>query len=101
MGSIEYSSEDGLLFGKIQGIMSLISYEGKSGKELEKDFQTAIDEYLEDCKKSNSIPEQAFKGSFNVRVNPSIHQKIYLAAKKSKTSLNNFVTQALLEKLEG
>jgi predicted HicB family RNase H-like nuclease len=43
-----------LFSGKVIGIQSLISYEGKTGKELKKDFQEAIDEYLEACKINGS-----------------------------------------------
>ena len=33
-GSVEYSSEDVLLYGKVLGINSLISYEGESVAEM-------------------------------------------------------------------
>lgn len=46
-GSVEVSKEDGVLFGKVQGIRSLVSYEGKDKKALEEDFRGAVDEYLE------------------------------------------------------
>ena len=32
VGSIEFSEEDCIFFGKVQGIRSLISYEGESAK---------------------------------------------------------------------
>ena len=38
VGSVEFSEEDGLLYGKVQGIRSLLSYEGKSVAELKKTF---------------------------------------------------------------
>ena len=44
-GSIEYSREDDLLYGKVLGIRGLISYEGERGKSLEQDFRNAIDTY--------------------------------------------------------
>ena len=34
VGSVEFSENDGVLYGKVQGIRSLISYEGKSVQEL-------------------------------------------------------------------
>jgi predicted HicB family RNase H-like nuclease len=49
-GSIEYSPEDGLLYGKVLGIKGLISYEGETGKLLEMDFKEAINTYLTHCK---------------------------------------------------
>ena len=64
-GTVEYSREDECLFGKVIGIKSLLSYEGQSVQELEQDFKTVIDEYLEDCKERNIEPEQPYKGTFN------------------------------------
>lgn len=37
-GSVEYSLEDNILFGKIIGIKGLISYDGKTIEELKKAF---------------------------------------------------------------
>ena len=41
-GTVEYSKEDGCLFGKVVGIKSLLSYEGNSVQELEQDFQNTL-----------------------------------------------------------
>ena len=46
-GSVEFSEEDNLYFGKILGIKGLISYEGKTYDELISDFQGAVDDYME------------------------------------------------------
>ena len=62
-GSIEYSKEDDLLYGKVLGIKGLISYEGKTGHDLESDFKEVIDTYLSDCKQAGIAPEKPFKGS--------------------------------------
>jgi len=94
-GSIEYSQEDNLLFGKVLGIRGLISYEGETGKQLEIDFKEAVDSYLADCKATGKKPEKPFKGSFNVRIPATLHQKAALMAMESKTSLNSFVTEAI------
>ena len=50
-GSVEYSDEDKCLFGKVQGLHgTLISYEGTTIEEITKDFECAVDDYLESCK---------------------------------------------------
>ncbi|HKK64012.1 MAG TPA: type II toxin-antitoxin system HicB family antitoxin [Bacteroidales bacterium] len=98
-GSIEYSKEDDLLYGKVLGLKGLISYEGTTGKELEEDFKEAINAYLDDCKHEGIKPEKPFKGSFNVRVSPALHQKAALLAMKYKTSLNNFVAESIRERV--
>lgn len=94
-GTIEYSEEDGLLYGQVMGINGLISYEGETGKELEKDFKGAIDEYLSDCKSKGIKPEKPFKGSFNVRIPPKLHQKAALLAMEAKVSLNSLVAESI------
>ena len=49
IGSVEFSQEDELFYGKVQGIRALISYEGSSATELINDFHGAIDDYLDLC----------------------------------------------------
>ena len=46
------TKNDGLFFGKVQGIRSLISYEGTNISELVLDFHGAIDDYLKLCEDS-------------------------------------------------
>ena len=94
-GSIEYSAEDNTLYGKVLGIKGLISYEGKTGAELEKDFKEAIDAYLEDCKEQKVNPEKPFKGSFNVRISAKLHRKAAITAMEEKMSLNSFVAESI------
>ncbi|EGG55753.1 toxin-antitoxin system, antitoxin component, HicB domain protein [Parasutterella excrementihominis YIT 11859] len=48
-GSIEKSVEDDCFYGKILDVLDLVLYESASIKDLEKAFQKAVDEYLEDC----------------------------------------------------
>ena len=49
VGSVEFSESDGVFFGKVQGIRSLISYEGTNATALIGDFHNAIDDYLALC----------------------------------------------------
>jgi predicted HicB family RNase H-like nuclease len=94
-GSIEYSPEDNLLYGKVLGIRGLISYEGTTGKDLERDFQEAINHYLAACEESGVEPEKPFKGNFNVRIPTDLHKKAALYAMETQTSLNHFVAEAI------
>ena len=43
VGSVEFSDADGVFFGKVQGVRSLISYEGETREALQADFRKAID----------------------------------------------------------
>ena len=47
IGSIEFSEEDRIFYGKVLGIRSLISYEGENANDLLNDFHNAVDDYLD------------------------------------------------------
>ncbi len=49
VGSVEFSEEDEIFYGKVMGVRSLISYEGENEKELLNDFHNAVDDYLKTC----------------------------------------------------
>ena len=57
VGSIAFSEEDGLFYGRITGIRSMISYEGATVTELIEDFHRAVEDYLALCKNGGKQPE--------------------------------------------
>ena len=61
IGSIELSEEDGVFFGKVIGIRSLISYEGENVSELISDFHSSVDAYLDLCKSEGREPEKVLQ----------------------------------------
>lgn len=95
VGSIEFSERDAVFYGKVQGIQTLISYEGKTGKELIEDFHNAVDDYMDLCRTQGVEPEKAYKGTFNVRISPELHKSVAVYAYEHKTSLNSVVEEAL------
>ncbi|MEA3445168.1 MAG: toxin-antitoxin system HicB family antitoxin, partial [Bacteroidota bacterium] len=77
----------------------LVSYEGETGKDLEKDFISAIDEYISLCKAEGISIEKPFKGSFNVRIPVDLHKKAVLLAREEQISLNSFVAESIRSRL--
>ena len=96
-GSIHYNQEDRVFYGKIEFIRSLISYEGKDADSLESAFLEAVEDYLVTCMELGRQPERPFKGSFNVRIPPELHERIAIAAVQHGVSLNRFIADALTE----
>lgn len=94
-GSIEFSEEDGLFFGKVLGIPSLILYEGNDASELLEDFHGAVDDYLAMCEAEGIEPDVPYKGSFNVRIAPSLHEQLARYAIGCGRSLNSCVQEAI------
>ncbi len=94
-GTVEFSENDNILFGKVIGINSLISYEGDSVKSLREDFEGAVDDYIEMCKENGVEPEKVYKGSFNVRISPELHKSLVLFATSRGETLNSTVEEAI------
>jgi predicted HicB family RNase H-like nuclease len=100
IGSVSYSDEDGVLFGKIEGINDLVTYESTEVSDLVKQFRISVDEYIESCKHFNKPLLKSFKGSFNVRVKPDVHQQAAMLATMQGISLNQLVQKAIEKEIE-
>lgn len=94
-GSVEFSAEDGILFGKVLFIDSLIMYNGTSVEELTLAFHTAVDEYIAHCAKHSKEPNRPYSGSFNVRLGPELHRAAAQRAYHDGKKLNEFVKKAV------
>jgi len=99
-GSIEASPEDNCLYGKLQFIRALVSYQGQTVAELEQAFKDAVDDYLDTCASLGHAPETPCKGSFNVRVGHDLHLAASIAASQAQISLNDLTKQALRHYLQ-
>ena len=97
LGSVEFSEEDALFYGKVLGIRALVSYEGNNAQELIADFHGAVDDYLELCAQQCKEPERAYKGSFNVRISPELHKQAVVAAMSRNMTLNSFVERSIAQ----
>ena len=86
VGSVEFSENDCVFFGKVLGIRAMISYEGKTAEEL--------------CASNGLSPEVPYKGSFNVRISPEVHRQAAIQAMSQNMSLNSFVEGAIRHQLE-
>lgn len=94
-GSIDFSIEDGLLFGEIQGINDVILYEGHTLQELKTAFEEAVEDYLLTCKDIGKQPDKALSGSLNVRIGQNNHKKLYRESMDKELSINECIKQII------
>ncbi|MEA3492654.1 MAG: type II toxin-antitoxin system HicB family antitoxin [Campylobacterota bacterium] len=76
IGSLEYSPEDKVFYGKLEMIDDLVTFEADNASELEENFHTAVNEYIDTCRELGRSPQKTYKGIFNVRVNPELEEKV-------------------------
>ncbi len=99
-GSVEYSAEDHIFWGKLEGINDLITFEARDVEGLEQAFQETVEHYLHLCQQQKRTPQKAFKGRFNIRIDPELHKKASFVAMQEHVSLNEFVKMAIAHEVE-
>lgn len=50
---VHYSHIDKVLYGKIEGILDLVSFESENVEDVEPNFKKAVDDYMSFCKELN------------------------------------------------
>jgi len=99
-GKVEYSGEEKLFVGRVIDIDGTITFTGESVDELEKAMHNAVDGYVEWCQQIGKQPAREYKGSFNVRISSELHRDAAISAAESGITLNQFVADAIREKLQ-
>ena len=84
-----------MLFGKIEGICDLVTFESESIGDIESEFRKSVDEYLAFCEQKGKQPDKAYSGTFNVRISRQLHREVAARAIKDGESLNRAVENAI------
>lgn len=100
IGSVHFSAEDSVFFGKIEGINDLVTFEGESVAKLKRSFMEAVEDYIQLCKESGKSIHKSYKGSFNVRISPELHRKAIQISQKRGVSLNKLIQSAIENEVE-
>lgn len=55
IGSVGFSENDNVFFGKIEGIDGLVNFEGENVHETIKSFHESVDEYIAYCQEEYMV----------------------------------------------
>ena len=101
IATVKYSEADEAFIGRIEGINSVVSFEGQSVKELKSAFQEAVESYLDFCNRKGIVHTQkSYTGVFNIRIDADLHRRAAISAKTHGCTLNAFVRKAIERNLE-
>lgn len=95
IGHVEFDSEAEIFHGEVINTRDVITFQGKTVVEIKKSFRESIDDYLEFCSERGEQPDKPFSGKFNLRIEPELHRKVYIAAKSHNVSLNQWIADAI------
>lgn len=98
---VEFDAETSTVRGKIEGIGDLVDFSCDDLSNVEHEFHSAVDDYLEFCKEMGKEPDKEYKGTFNVRITPEMHRQLATKAYKDGQSLNAAVEKAVELYLKG
>lgn len=96
-GSVEF--EDGSLIVTILHIDDLVTTTCDKASDAQAAFEELVDDYLATCEAVGKEPCRPFKGSFNVRVSPSMHRAAAVAARDAGQSLNAWIAGAIEQRI--
>jgi len=95
-GNVQFDQDDMLFYGRVIGMRkAIIAYEGKTVDDLVKDFQAGVDDYLDMCVEEGKEPEKPFKGTFNIRLDPDLHERLVKGALSEGVTLNAYIKDVL------
>ncbi|MBN3906271.1 MAG: type II toxin-antitoxin system HicB family antitoxin [Nostoc sp. NMS1] len=93
--SVEFDAEADIFHGEVINIRDVITFQGSSVEELKQAFSDSVDDYLDFCRERGEDADKPFSGKFMVRIDPDLHKKIVVKAKKEGQSLNSLVEKSL------
>lgn len=94
---IEFDARDNIFVGRVLGLRAMISFHGETVAMLRSEFETAIEDFLRDCKEQGVRPEKPASGKLMLRMPPEVHGAALIAAQAAGKSLNQWATEVLKE----
>ena len=94
-GTAELDMGRNVCRGRILFIDDVVTYEAASPAKLQKEFEAAVDDYIDTCVTLGRVPQKLAKGVFNVRIPPALHKAAVLRAVADNVKLNDVVVRAL------
>jgi predicted HicB family RNase H-like nuclease len=97
---VEFDDDANVFHGEVVNLRDVITFEGETVREIKQAFQDSVDDYLDFCAKRGENPEKPFSGKFVVRLEPELHKKVTIEARKAGKSLNVWVNDAISKALK-
>ena len=96
---IVYDDDAKVFHGRVLGIKDVINFEGDGVEGLYQALKDSVEDYLIFCKERGKEPEKPFSGKFEVRIDPDLHELLYIRAREEGLSINKLVNKVLQDEL--
>ena len=100
VGSVHFNADDEVFYGKIVGVVDLVTFEGTTVADLATSFREAVEDYVALCRSVEKPARKSYKDGFNVRIPASLHRRAAEQAMVRGISLNRLVQEALQREVD-
>mgnify|MGYP006293191171 FL=1 len=97
---VQFDEDANVFHGEVINLRDVVTFEGETVDELRQAFQDSVDDYLEFCAERDEEPEKPYSGKFVVRVEPELHKRLAIEARKRGVSINSLVGEALSKTID-
>ena len=97
VAAVEFDDSIDLLHGRIvnSGPYPIATFEATDARELRREFERSVDEYLQWCDEDGVEPRRPFSGKLNLRLGSELHALVAAAAVANQMSINSWIVRAL------
>ncbi len=101
IGQVTLDEEAAVFHGQVMNTRDVITFQGRTVKELRKALKDSIEDYLAFCAARGEDPDKPLSGKFVLRISPELHRQVTIAAACEGKSLNKWVTERLERQIAG
>ena len=99
-GSVKFDADEEIFHGEVSGLRDVVTFQGRSAREIKQAFRDSIDDYLEFCQATGRSPDKPFSGRLVVRMPPDLHRALHNLAAAEQVSLNRVIVKVLESNLD-
>jgi predicted HicB family RNase H-like nuclease len=92
---VEFDADDRIFTGRLAGIDDIVTFHGESVRELEVEFHSAVNGYLEMSQQLGKPAQKPYSGRVMLRVPSEVHAAVAVAADSCGKSINQWATEVL------
>ena len=99
LASVEFDDSADVLHGRVVNSRPypMATFEATETRELRREFERSVDEYLRWCEEDGVEPGRPFSGKLDVRLGSELHAAVATVAKAEKMSINSWIVRVLRE----
>ena len=99
-GTVKFDADEEIFHGEVSGLRDVVTFQGRSAREIKQAFRESIDDYLELCQETGRSPDKPFSGRLVVRMPSDLHRALHNLAAAEQVSLNRVIVKVLEASLD-